>query len=400
VKLLRTLSTGSLVAIIAAIALVAGGGTAIAIAAGGTGPVPAAKPVAQAIHDGLAAPEPDGITARIKFTNRLLPSGALAGQAGSALMSGASGRLWLTNDGRGRLELQSSAGDVQIVWSKDNVTVFDASSNTVYSANLPAGKANHPNGRKEPPSVAEIGRFLSDLGKHAGLSPAQPTNVAGVPAYTVKVTPKDSGGLLGSLQLAWDAAQGVPLRAAIYARGGTKPVLALEATKIRFGPVPGANVDVSPPASAKKVDLGSLGGASRNGSHSDHKDGAKEKKQAEPTGLAAVRAAAGFSVAAPDQLAGLQRSAVRLVGHGDRKAVLVVYGEGLGAIAVVERDAASASSGGLLGSLPEVSLNGVRGHELATPLGTIVSWKTGGVSFVLAGSVTSAAAESAARSLR
>ena len=29
-------------------------------------------------------------------------------------------------DGRGRLELQSNAGDVQIVWSKQAVTVYDA----------------------------------------------------------------------------------------------------------------------------------------------------------------------------------------------------------------------------------------------------------------------------------
>ena len=37
-------------------------------------------------------------------------------------MSGASGRLWLTNDGRGRIELQSDAGDVQIVWNdKDHL---------------------------------------------------------------------------------------------------------------------------------------------------------------------------------------------------------------------------------------------------------------------------------------
>ena len=32
------------------------------------------------------------------------------------------------------------------------------------------------------------------------------------------------------------------------------------------------------------------------------------------------------------------------------------------------------------------------GHELSTPLGTIVGWRSGGVSFVLAGSVTAATA--------
>jgi outer membrane lipoprotein-sorting protein len=390
VKLLRTLSTRSLVVVIAAAAIVVGGGTAIAIAAGGGGPQPATMPLAQAIHDGLAAPEPAGVTARITFTNRLFPSGALEGQVGSALMSGASGRLWLTNDGRGRLELQSSAGDVQIVWGNDKVTVYDASSNTVYSADLPAAKAQGSNTSQAPPSIAEIGSFLDRLGKEASISTAQPSNVAGQPAFTVEISPKQSGGLLGSLQLAWDAAHGTPLRAAIYARGGTKPVLALEATNISYGSVPAADVAVAPPASAKKVNLGALGQQGKTD---------KNQKAPDATGLKAVQAAAGFQVTAPDQIAGMQRSLARLVGKGDSKTVVVAYGEGLGAIAVAERPA-TAKSTGPLGSLPGVPLDGVQGHELSTPLGTIVQWSRGGVDFVLAGSVSSATAESAARALR
>src|SRR5207237_6157133 len=112
-------------------------------------PPPEALP--QALHDALAAPKPDGITARIKFTNNLFPSGALTGQAGSALLSGASGRLWLTNDGRGRLELQSDAGDAQVVWNQTDVTVYDASSNTVYHAKLPAHQQQNESATSEPP---------------------------------------------------------------------------------------------------------------------------------------------------------------------------------------------------------------------------------------------------------
>lgn len=391
-KLLRTLSTGTLFVLIAVVALIAVGGTAIAFAAGGTGPAPAPKPLAQAIHQGLAATQPEGITARIKFTNRLFPTGLLEGQVGSALMSGASGRLWLTNDGRGRLELQSTAGDVQIVWNDKTVTIYDASSDTVYRADLPAAKADHPD-KAATPSLAQIGSFLDKLAGHASISSADPTNIAGQPAYSVSVSPKQQGGLLGSVQLAWDAARGVPLRAAIYARGSSKPVLALEATEISFGPVSAGDVQVFPPAGAKTTDLGALGSAG--------KESAKEKKQpSDPSGLAAVQAAAGFQVTAPDQLAGMKRSLTRLVGQGDKKAVLVVYGEGLGAIAVLERGAADASSPSQLQGLPGIPLDGVQAHELSTPLGTILEWRRGGVSYVLAGSVPAASAESAALSLR
>ncbi len=168
-RLLRTLSTGRLLAAVAVVVAVAVGGSAIAIAASrSAGPTPPAKPLARAIHDSLSAPAVAGITARIKFTNRLFPSGALLGGNGSALMSGASGRLWLTGDGRGRLELQADAGDAQIVWNDKLITVYDASTNTVYklarsnsSSTTPA-----PGDNGNAPSVTQIER-LSDEARGA-----------------------------------------------------------------------------------------------------------------------------------------------------------------------------------------------------------------------------------------
>ncbi|HEX6663852.1 MAG TPA: hypothetical protein VF025_09270 [Gaiellaceae bacterium] len=391
-RLLRTLSTRRLLAAVAAVVAVAVGGSAIAIAASrSSGPTPPAKPLAQAIHDSLSAPAVSGITARIKFTNRLFPSGALLGGNGSALMSGASGRLWLTGDGRGRLELQADAGDAQIVWNDKLITVYDASTNTVYKLARSSSTAPAPQGDNgNAPSLTQIGDFLTKLGEHADVSAAQPTNVAGQPAYSVKVSPKHDGGLLGYAELAWDAARGVPLRAAVYAQGGSKPVLELTATDISYGAVSSSNVDVSPPAGAKTIDLS---GPSKpaSGGGATH-----------VTGLAPVQAAVDFNVVAPDTLVGLPRKDVRVVGSSDSKAALAVYGQGLGALVVVERKApaAGAQKQGLLSSLPAVSLDGLTGHELATQLGTIIEWERNGVSYVLGGSLPPAAAEAAARALK
>jgi outer membrane lipoprotein-sorting protein len=394
VKLFRTLPTSRLIAVITAAAIALVGGTAIAVAAsGGSGPTPPPKPLAQALHDALGAAEPAGITARITFTNNLFPSGALVGATGSALMSGATGRLWLNGNG-GRLELQSDAGDVQIVWNDTRVTAYDASSNTAYTFDLPkqagASTASH-----KTPSLDEISKFLADVAKHWNVSDAQPSNVAHEPAYTVDVSPSHDGGLLGSAQLAWDAAQGVPLKVAIYAQGSTTPALALEATGISFGQVPDSDVAVAPPAGAKVVDLSSQASGQHKG------DGSKTPPV---TGLAAVQAAVSFPVVAPDTLVGLPRQDVRLVGPQDSQSVIVVYGEGLGAIVVVERaiDAGGAHSGNgsPLAALPTVSLDGVTAHELSTQLGTVLGWDSGSVSYVLAGSLPSGAAEAAARALK
>jgi outer membrane lipoprotein-sorting protein len=337
------------------------------------------------VHDALVAPPPDGIDARVTFTNNLLPSSSLLGNFTSALISGASGRLWLTNDGRGRIELQSDAGDVQVVWKGDRVSVYDASSNTVYRATLPAGARRHPE-KNAQPTLAEIDKALTALGMHWTLSAAKPTDVAGQPAYSVSASPKHDGGLLGSLALAWDAVHGTPLRVGIYAQGSSSPVIELTVTDISYGRVPSGDVAVSSPAGAKVVDLGTP-------SRDDH-----ERSTPAVAGLGKVKAAAHFPVVAPGSLVGLPRRDVRLLG-GDT--ALVLYGRGLGGIVLVERKAGAAGPAQrALSALPTVSLDGLTAHELATQLGTVLEWHRGGTSFALAGSLPPAAAEAAARAVR
>ena len=389
-KLLRTLPTRRLAALLCAVVAVAVAAGVIAVTAfGGGGATPPPKPLADALHDAVTATRPAGITARVTFTNRLFPSGALLGQTGSALMSGASGRLWATSDGRGRLELQSDAGDVQIVWHGDKLTVYDASANTVYELTLPTSpKAGSNTGT--PPSLDQITTWLAKLGEQAAISAAQPDNVAGQPAYRVSISPKHDGGLLGSVELSWDAANGVPLRAAVYAQGSSAPVLELTATDISYGAVSSSSVDVSPPSGAKVVDLG--------GAHTD--TGAGNGQPSNVTGADAVQAAISFPLVAPDSLAGLPRKTVQLLDSGDSKDALIVYGEGLGALVVVERPAAAQGQGSKqLDALPKVSIDGVTGHELATPLGTVLGFDRNGVSYLLAGSLPTAAVEAAARAL-
>ena len=131
---------------------------------------------------------------------------------------------------------------------------------------------------------------------------------------------------------------------------------------------------MAPPASAKVVDLGEL---------SPGKGGNEPASETTVTGLAAVQAAADFPFSAPDTLVGLPRQDVRLIGNADSQTVVVTYGQGLGGIVVAQRKApagAAAARPGPLGSLPAVSLDGVTAHELATQLGTIVTWQNGGVS--------------------
>jgi hypothetical protein len=389
-KLLRRISTRRLLALGVAFVAVAGGGTALALAATGGGPAPPPKPLAEAIHDALAAPRVDGVTARIHFTNHLIDSSSL-GEGADPLLMGASGRLWASKDGSLRLELQSDGGggDTQALVVGDRFTVYDASQNTVYRGTLPRHSETSDH---QVPSVADVQRKLTELMGRTEVSGATPSDVAGHAAYTVRISPKRDGGLLGGAELAWDAAAGVPLRAAVYAKGDSSPVLELAATGISFGQVDGSVFTVNAPADAKVVDLAPRQGSAEHGAGAD--------KPVE--GVGAVQAKLPFKLAAPDTLAGRPRAVVRLISSDRSPAALVTYGRGLGGVAVIESPARRGSDGTTPLAdlqLPKVSIGGVTGRELGTALGTGVLFTRGGVDYVVLGSVSPSAAEAAARAL-
>jgi len=393
---LRHISTRRLLALVVGCALAIGvGAAAIALAAGGTGTTPPPKPLADAIHDALAAPQPAGVTARIDFTNHLVDAASL--QGADPLLTGANGRLWASGD-KLRLELQASdagggGGDVQVLLDGDRLTVIDPGANTVYRIALPkhASEQSRQKANEPVPSVARIQQALTSLAQDATVSGAVPDNVAGRPAYNVRISPRHDGGLLGGAELAWDAEHGVPLRAAVFATGDANPVLELRATDISFGPVAAGDLTVPEPAGAKVVDLSPPAG------------GTAQKDQQTVTGLDAVQAKVPFKVVAPDQLVGLKRQEVRLIDHGGTPGALVTYGQGLGGIAVIQTAAEPGKSGaaGLPGgqSLPKISINGASGQELDTALGTVLRFQRGGVDYTVVGSVPPTAAEAAARAL-
>jgi hypothetical protein len=390
VNLLRTTSTRRLIAGSALTIAIVVGGVAAAMAAGGGGTPPPAKPLDAAIHDSLAAPKPTAITARVHFTNNLISTGALP--TGSPLLTGADGRLWLSGD-RMRLELQSNAGDAQISVAGGVITVYDASSNTVYTAKVGTNQATADSTAPSDhgvPTTTEISSALTQLAQQATLSGAQPTTQAGQGVYKVSITPKHDAGLLGQAEIAWDASNGIPLHISLSAAGNSSPVLALDVTDISYGTVDQSALDITPPASAKVVDLGPLTHSAAGGSSG----------QTETTGLAPVQAAVPFTLAAPDTLVGLPRTDVRLISDGKQPAALVTYGQSLGAIAVIERATPTAGdTSNPLSGLPAVSIGGATGHELPTALGTLVTVERGGVSYTLVGSLPPNAAEAALRAV-
>ncbi len=356
--------------------------TALASALG-VGPTPPPKPLAEAVHDALAAGAGgnriQGVSAQVQLTNHLLEGASLASGGGEAsqltsspLLSGASGRLWISKDGHVRLELQSEKGDTQVYYDGHTVSMYDASSNTLYRYTPPQESDTHPpaagSGSTSSsdtlgtitlykiPTVAKIEEALSHLSKHANVSGATPTDVAGQAAYTVRVAPKESGSLLAGAELSWDAVHGVPLRAAIYSTESAAPVLELAATSISYGPVEPSVFEFTPPANAKVEEValpkpGAQGGSAQGDEH-EHPH-------------------------------------------------VTTHGDGPGAIAVLESKAKSGASSQtpLPEGLQQVKINGVTASELPTELGTLLTFERSGVRYLLAGAVAPGAVEAVAKGL-
>jgi outer membrane lipoprotein-sorting protein len=399
-RFLRRISTRRLLTLCAAVLAVAVGSTAVAMAMAGEGPKPAPESLPVAVRDALSAPRVPGISARVQFTNRLLGASNIEGQGSDPFLSGASGRLWASPDGRLRLELQSEGGggDSQVLIDEGRFEIYDGSSGTVYRGALPgrSGSDGWSGSSHQPPSLEQVEQAISRLGAHSTLSGATPSDVAGQPTYTVQIEPKSNGGLLGGAAVAWDAVHGTPLRAALYAKGDSSPVIQLEATEVSFEEVPTSVFEITPPPGTKVIDLSPSSGGSGEG------NGARPSPL---TGAAAVQKQLSFNLSAPAFVAGMAQGEVRAIRVGEKTGALLTYGKGLGGIAVLESPSApgggqgtsETETGGL--SLPTVSIDGTKAAELETPLGTVLRFSRGGVDYVVAGSVSPTTAEAAARGL-
>jgi hypothetical protein len=126
------------------------------------------------------------------------------------------------------------------------------------------------------------------------------------------------------------------------------------------------------------------------------------------SGVSAVAAKLGFPLSAKSQIGGLRRQSVKLLDWGGSPAALVLYGKGLGGVAVIERAAkagaksplpSTTSSNGSSLNLPTVSINGATGTELDTQLGSLLQFTRSGVSYLVVGSVPGAAIEAVSRDL-
>jgi outer membrane lipoprotein-sorting protein len=385
VNILRRIPLSRLLLLCALVVAIGVSATALAFALG-SGPTPPPKPLAEAVHDALGAPQVEGFSANVQLTDHLLEGANLAsgasggggasnGLTSSPLLTGADGRLWVAKDGRVRLELQSEEGDTQVIYDGQTLSVYDAASNTLYKLAAPAAHGacttrteaqgtpttttfsycpdKSPLRHEEVPSVAKIEEAIAKL-THATLSGATPSDVGGQPAYTVRVSPKESGSLLGGAELSWDANNGVPLRAAVYSSTSSSPVIELATSAVSFAPVASSVFEFTPPPNAK----------------------IEEVKLSKP------------------------HDAEHANGSSGEHPSVTTHGSGVTAVDVLESKAKpGAKPLELPEQLPKVKIGEANAAELSTALGTLLGFERSGVRYLLLGAVTPADIEAVAKGL-
>jgi outer membrane lipoprotein-sorting protein len=371
-----------------------------AVAAGARGEPPERLTEQELLSRVSAAPEnaPD-FSATLTAEQTLVPDGLLGASEGGD--TGDSGprtvRVWRGGPNKLRAELQSENGDRVLVKNGDRLSVYDGASNTLETGEKPEGASNGASGLPGA-SPEEIDEVLAQIAPSSKLTTGAPVEVAGRWAYPLTLEPRDKSlTLVERAEALVDAESYVPLRLEIYAEGRPDAVARYEARDFQVGPVPDARFQFETPPGAT---------VERPEPRYDRAD--VHPEAVEPQKVTSVEEAselAGFPVEAlPEEPAGRKLEKIMVSGDG----AVLAYGSDWGTVILAEKagdekaDSLSQGAGGQGGEvlIPAVDLGGgVVARELSTPVGTVLSWRDGGVSYTLAGSVSAAELREAARGL-
>ena len=369
----RTASTATLVTIGVAVAAVFVAANVLAGLNTGSPRPPGPATLSELTLRELGSTGPVGITASFRYADSLVPTTSLIPQASAGgsplpLLTGANGRLWYA-DGHLRMEFQTSQGDTQLVVHGSHALMYDAADGTAFAASLPSiatlGQIRT--------GLAGASQLLGRVGPTLAISTPVPGVTAGRPSYTVRLAPRRTSALLTGMTLSVDADTGTPLRLDVYGRGQRKPLVEFALSNIRYGPVDASVFRLRLPFGMRPVPV-RFGG---------------------PPSLGAT-----VSCTAPARLGGLPLQSCREASRSDElPGRLLLYGRSFGSAVVLEQPGGGDPGGGLWGLLPSVSVSGADGRELVTPLGAVVRFARGGITYTVLGSLPRQVVEAVARGL-
>lgn len=266
---------------------------------------------AQELIERIASSDEEQLSGTLKISTDLgLPLDGLAGSlvpggddedAGAAapqdkLMELTSGThtLRVAADGpdRQRLSILQNASEYSVIHNEGEVWAYDSRSGEVYHAEAPEGGDGAEETPKAPKGMAATPKefaeqALAAVGDTTSVTVDGTAQVAGRDAYQLVIKPKQSGSTIGSVRIAVDAENGVPLKFTLSAASGGKAVVDAGFTKVDFSAPDASSFDFTPPEGAEVTEADEL---------ETGKDGHGAAQKALPGQLAALDGFDGVNV--------------------------------------------------------------------------------------------------------
>ncbi|MGZ4125091.1 MAG: LolA family protein [Actinomycetota bacterium] len=177
--------------------------------------------------------------------------GTLSSSSGplSVLLSDQTFKVWRSPDGKRIAQILPSA-ERDVIATPTDVWAWDSQQFTAWHATVPSSTT-----ARQSPSPADIDTIVSKaittVAPYADVTTAAPIEVAGRPAYVVRLTPASSSNtLVDRIDVAIDAETRVPLRFQIFAKGVADAVVDVTYTDVSFGAVDPSVFSFTPPSGA------------------------------------------------------------------------------------------------------------------------------------------------------
>ncbi|MEV5580853.1 DUF2092 domain-containing protein [Streptomyces parvus] len=206
----------------------------------------------------------------------LVPGGGGEGKDGGAaapqdmLMELTSGThtLRVAADGpeRQKLSVLGDASEYSVIHNQGEVWAYDSESDEVYHAEAPEGRDGGGHVEEAPKGAVGAAATPKDFAEKALAAAGDTTSVtvdgtaqvAGRDAYQLLIKPKQSGSTIGSVRIAVDAENGVPLKFTLSAASGGKAVVDAGFTKVDFAKPAASTFAFTPPKGAKVTEADEL----------------------------------------------------------------------------------------------------------------------------------------------
>jgi outer membrane lipoprotein-sorting protein len=264
-----------------------------ALAASGDPDLP--KISAQQLIEKMAASDTQHLSGTLKISTDLgLPSlGGLAdlgGLAGGGLAPGGkdgesgspaapeeklmelatgSHTLRIAADGpdKQKISILEDSSEYSLIHNGGEVWAYDSGSNEAFHSKDAgsdfgpgSGSSEKPEGGKDLPTTPKdlAGEALKAADKTTSITVGGTAQVAGRDAYQLVIKPKQSGSTIGSIKIAVDAKNGVPLKFTLTPSSGGKAAIDVGFTKVDFSKPAASTFKFTPPKGAKVTEEDAL----------------------------------------------------------------------------------------------------------------------------------------------